>query len=384
MVLYRDDDVLVLNKPSGLPVVGTGTGTGNANAAAPSLSAMLASLTFHADAPWKPPLTIVHRLDKDASGCVVLARRAVAARTLARAFAAKSAAGGEGAREEEEEGLLGGGRAESDALYNIERTYWALVAGRPSRDEGVIRAPLRIPGKRNGNTKRRDGGVVFFADDATDERRARLPRPPDVAPGGGGGASEGRVEATTEDDPRGVRAVTSYRVIGEVPRDADGDGGDDGDDDEKVTHPRPTLLELKLSTGRKHQIRVHLASALGTPVVGDYKYGYRDTPRTRRRREIAPPAWMEALRDVEAAARRGSGTIGDPASAAAWRARRSLALADDDGGGVPLHLHARSLRFPKPSGGDVVRVVAPLPPHLASALERLGVKVSVENGFRRR
>ena len=109
MVLYRDDDVLVLNKPSGLPVVGTGTG--NANAAAPSLSAMLASLTFHADAPWKPPLTIVHRLDKDASGCVVLARRAVAARTLARAFAAKSASGGEGAREEEEEGLLGGGRA---------------------------------------------------------------------------------------------------------------------------------------------------------------------------------------------------------------------------------------------------------------------------------
>ena len=87
MVLYRDDDVLVLNKPSGLPVVGTGTGTGNANAAASRARPRGTSATRASRTATAPPLTIVHRLDKDASGCVVLARRAVAARTLARSLA---------------------------------------------------------------------------------------------------------------------------------------------------------------------------------------------------------------------------------------------------------------------------------------------------------
>jgi 23S rRNA pseudouridine1911/1915/1917 synthase len=58
----------------------------------------------------------------------------------------------------------------------------------------------------------------------------------------------------------GQEAITNYRVL--------------------QTGPRYSLVELRLETGRKHQIRVHMQS-LGHPVVGDKKYGGRDNPLGR-------------------------------------------------------------------------------------------------------
>jgi 23S rRNA pseudouridine955/2504/2580 synthase len=102
-VLYKDADVLVIDKPAGLAVQG-GTGLDK------NLDAMLDSLKF--EAAERPRL--VHRLDKDTSGVLVLARNAKAARELAEAFRHKSA----------------------------RKVYWAVVVGIPKPDRGTIDAPL--------------------------------------------------------------------------------------------------------------------------------------------------------------------------------------------------------------------------------------------------
>lgn len=109
-VLYLDDDVIVLNKPPGLAVQG---GTGMADN---HLDAMLDVLRF--DAPDRPRL--VHRLDKDTSGVLLLGRSAGATAKLAALFKSRSA----------------------------QKCYWALVAGVPKLRQGRIDAPLsKLGGK---------------------------------------------------------------------------------------------------------------------------------------------------------------------------------------------------------------------------------------------
>jgi 23S rRNA pseudouridine955/2504/2580 synthase len=112
-VLYRDDHLIVLNKPPGLPVQG-GPGI------AVHLDAALDALRFGADRP-----RLVHRLDRDTSGVLGLARTPGVAGKLAAAFRART----------------------------VEKTYWAVVARRPVPPEGRIDLPLRrLAGPRGGRT----------------------------------------------------------------------------------------------------------------------------------------------------------------------------------------------------------------------------------------
>ena len=103
MVLYRDPQVIVLDKPFGLPVQG---GPGIAR----HLDGMLDGLRDEGG----PRPRLVHRLDRDTSGVLVLARTPGVAAKLASAFR---------------------GRA-------VRKTYWAVVAGRPVPVEGRIDLPL--------------------------------------------------------------------------------------------------------------------------------------------------------------------------------------------------------------------------------------------------
>ena len=105
MVIYHDKDIIVLNKPAGLAVQG-GTGT------ARHIDGMLGALKGREGAE-KPKL--VHRLDKDTSGILVVARTAPAARILTRAFREKV----------------------------CHKIYWALVRGVPKILEGKIDARLK-------------------------------------------------------------------------------------------------------------------------------------------------------------------------------------------------------------------------------------------------
>jgi 23S rRNA pseudouridine955/2504/2580 synthase len=101
ITLFEDDDVLVLNKPMGLAVQG-GSGTTR------HLDGMLGTLRgSHPDAQ-RPRL--VHRLDKDTAGCLLVAKTRFAAAALAKTFRTRSA----------------------------RKIYWALVAGVPKPKQGRI------------------------------------------------------------------------------------------------------------------------------------------------------------------------------------------------------------------------------------------------------
>jgi 23S rRNA pseudouridine955/2504/2580 synthase len=108
-VLYKDDDVLAINKPAGLAVQG-GTGLDR------HLDAMLDALQF--EAAERPRL--VHRLDRDTSGVLLLARHVRAAAELAEAFRRK----------------------------DCRKLYWAVVAGVPKQASGRIDLALaKLPGR---------------------------------------------------------------------------------------------------------------------------------------------------------------------------------------------------------------------------------------------
>jgi 23S rRNA pseudouridine955/2504/2580 synthase len=108
-VLYRDEDVLAINKPAGLAVQG-GTGLER------HLDAMLDALQF--DAPERPRL--VHRLDRDTSGVLLLARNVRTAAELTQAFRRK----------------------------DCRKLYWAVVAGVPKHRSGRVDLALsKVPGR---------------------------------------------------------------------------------------------------------------------------------------------------------------------------------------------------------------------------------------------
>ena len=106
------------------------------------------------------------------------------------------------------------------------REYVAFTSGVPQPAEGLVRAPIA----------RVSWGPSVFA-------------------------------AVPEDDPRGKAACTHYAVeaVGDVPATAD-------TPDATATSDNIAQVQLRLETGRTHQIRIHMA-LLGTPLLGDSTYG---------------------------------------------------------------------------------------------------------------
>lgn len=109
LVIYKDDNIIVLNKPSGIAVQG-GTNTSF------HIDGMLEALSFEMEE--KPRL--VHRIDKDTSGILVLARNRKTADNLTKAF-----------RE-----------------HKLQKTYITLVRGCPKKMQGEIKAPLEKVGEK--------------------------------------------------------------------------------------------------------------------------------------------------------------------------------------------------------------------------------------------
>jgi 23S rRNA pseudouridine955/2504/2580 synthase len=116
MILYEDDDVLVLNKPFGIAVQG-GTGTRR------HIDGLLAGMVDRfGDRP-----RLVHRLDRDTTGVLLVAKHRGAAAKLGRIFQTRSAA----------------------------KTYWALVKGVPKPPQGRIEAALVKAAGRDGDRVRK-------------------------------------------------------------------------------------------------------------------------------------------------------------------------------------------------------------------------------------
>jgi len=121
MVLYKDDDLIALNKPAGLAVQG-GTKTTK------HLDGMLDALRFGS----KERPRLVHRLDRDTSGVIIVARTVAAAGVLAKAFQSR----------------------------DMQKVYWALVMGHPEHAAGTISAALSkagIPGRERMEWDDEDG-----------------------------------------------------------------------------------------------------------------------------------------------------------------------------------------------------------------------------------
>ena len=123
-ILHRDEAVIVLNKPSGLAVQG-GTATER------HLDALLDGLRFGKDE--RPRL--VHRLDKETSGVLVIARTAAAAAFLTRAFREKT----------------------------TRKTYWAIVVGLPKPRQGRIDLALAKSPGHGGERVRPDSDEGRYA-----------------------------------------------------------------------------------------------------------------------------------------------------------------------------------------------------------------------------
>lgn len=173
-VLYEDNDIIVINKPKGMvvhPANGNPDGT-LVNAVMAICKDSLSGIGGEI----RPG--IVHRLDKDTSGVIIVAKNDMAHINL----------------------------SEQIKNHEVEKTYIALVRGNIPENEATINMPI------GRSTKDRKKMAVTKS---------------------------------------GKNAVTHFRVL--------------------KRHNNYTLLEVKIETGRTHQIRVHLAE-IGFPIIGDSVY----------------------------------------------------------------------------------------------------------------
>jgi 23S rRNA pseudouridine955/2504/2580 synthase len=120
-IAYEDSSCIVINKPAGLATQG-GKGI------SVSLDSILAR-------SWPQRPLLVHRLDRDTSGLILIAKNRTAAAAYFR--------------------LLGGGRADTgDRHRAVVKRYLAICKGRPARDEGIISLDLVIRGvKKKSETR---------------------------------------------------------------------------------------------------------------------------------------------------------------------------------------------------------------------------------------
>ena len=171
-ILYEDDDVIVVNKPSGLLTHAKGGLSDE-----PTVAEIIRPKTSFATDTDRPG--IVHRLDRDTSGLLIIAKNPESAAHLQRQFAERTA----------------------------KKTYIAITDDKPKLNAAKIDLPI-----------------------------GRNPSAP----------------STFRIDPNGKPAQTTYHVLAE--------------------NDAQSLVELKPTTGRTHQLRVHLAH-LNAPILGDRVYG---------------------------------------------------------------------------------------------------------------
>ena len=175
-ILYEDNDIIVVNKPKGLvvhPANGNPDGT-----LVNAIMAICKGTLSGIGGELRPG--IVHRLDKDTSGVLIVAKNDIAHVKM----------------------------SEQIKKHEVEKTYIALVKGIVKENQATINMPI------GRSTKDRKKMAV---------------------------------------NKKGKEAITHFKVIERFPKYI------------------CTLLEIKIETGRTHQIRVHL-SEIGYPVIGDEVY----------------------------------------------------------------------------------------------------------------
>ncbi len=180
-IIHEDDDIIVIEKPSGLLSIAV-----DEESTEPTAYRELTEYVRVRDPQEKARVFIVHRIDRDTSGVLIFAKRG-----------------------EIKEKLQEGWR-------NVEKRYLAIIEGAPKKDSGIIKSNL-------------DESKFHSVYSGPRSDNSRL-------------------------------AVTRYKVI--------------------QKNDKYSLVEIILDTGRKHQIRVHMAD-MKCPIAGDLKYGAKTDPAKR-------------------------------------------------------------------------------------------------------
>jgi 23S rRNA pseudouridine1911/1915/1917 synthase len=255
-VVYEDNDLAVVDKPAGMMVHAGSGQTEDARSCGTLVNALLHRFQSLSSTGGELRPGIVHRLDKDTSGLIIVAKNDKAHAALARMFSGR----------------------------HIRKTYIALVHGAVDRAKGTITASIgRDP-----------------------VRRTRM---------------------TTKVRENARTAVSHYEVLNRL----------------ETRFGKFTLVQVRIETGRTHQIRVHMAS-IGHPVVGDTLYG--------------------------AAGRLTEQQAGASASGPSRPARRSASEPQKLTVGRNF-LHAAELEFNHPVTGAALHLKSPLPAELEELLRAL-------------
>jgi 23S rRNA pseudouridine1911/1915/1917 synthase len=262
-VIYEDADLAVVNKPAGMMVHAGAGATDDERNRGTLVNALLHRFGKLSEVSGELRTGIVHRLDKETSGLIVVAKNDSAHRKLAAQFAQRK----------------------------VKKRYVALVHGWPAK-HGTINAAI--------------------SRDAI--RRTRM-------------TTKGR---------EGRTAVTHYEVRRQI----------------ESPYGKLALVDVRIETGRTHQIRVHLSS-IGHAVVGDALYG---APRELR----TTAAWRALPK------RRREDNSSD--AAVATRAVPPMLSLNRN------FLHAAAIEFTHPKTGKALVFEAPLPDELESFLTHLGAE----------
>lgn len=172
MILFDDPSLIVVNKPAGLLSVATQRG---------ELDTMFDRTLNWVSRNHSTRVHLVHRLDRETSGCMLLAKSPEVRNMLQKQFKDRT----------------------------VERIYHAVVFGKPPSDSGVVTSRIQ----------------------ETKDKRMRL---------------------VTKGGRAGKEAITNWRI--------------------EQTAPIHSLIRIKIDTGRRSQIRLHM-SEIGCPVAGDTRYG---------------------------------------------------------------------------------------------------------------
>jgi 23S rRNA pseudouridine1911/1915/1917 synthase len=266
-IIYEDNDLAVINKPAGIMVHAGAGATDDDRNRGTLVNALLHRFAQLSEVGGESRPGIVHRLDKETSGLILVARNDVAHRNLAKQFSGRE----------------------------VKKRYIALVHGWPERPRGTINAEISRDAIR-------------------------------------------RIRMTTRGSG-GRTAVTHYEVR------------------ERIESPygKFALIDVRIETGRTHQIRVHMAS-IGHPVVGDTLYGAAGVLRSS-----AAPRKISRKRS---SAKREEGAPVSGIQPGALHLNRNF-------------LHAAAVELTHPRTGEPLSFTAPLPTELSEFLEKLGCRQQI-------